>query len=118
MTSATEFWEISMLPSTHCSAARSCGGVRSNSRSCDDISVTLTSTPPVAPTAHILHVYLTATTVWVLGEQYAKAAVEPAVDGLCNTPTRLCTAPVDNLWISLPPPQITVTSWENTVHCL
>ncbi|GAB2801664.1 hypothetical protein GCM10027176_02330 [Actinoallomurus bryophytorum] len=107
-----------MLPSTHCSAARSWGGVRSNSRSWDDISVTLTSAPPVAPTAHILHVYLTATTVWVLCGPYAKAAVEPAVDGLCNTPTRLCTAPVDSLWISLSPRRITCLSCGNAVHHL
>ncbi|GLY87851.1 hypothetical protein Airi02_057800 [Actinoallomurus iriomotensis] len=69
-----------MLPSTHCSAARSCGGVRSNSLSRDDISVTLTSTPPCRPRVHI---YLTAPTVWVLSRAYAKAAVEGPVDGLC-----------------------------------
>src|SRR3954454_20193912 len=104
MTSAMAVCEMSMLPSTHCSAARSCGGVRSNSLSRDDISVTLTSTPPVA-LAHWFHVYLTATTVWVLALPYAKPVVERVVDGLCiHAETAVHTAcgqPVD--YFSTPP---------------
>src|SRR5205809_663028 len=41
-------FDMSIPPRTHCSAARSCGGVRSKSPSREAISVTLTALPPPA----------------------------------------------------------------------
>src|SRR3569833_532695 len=104
MTSAMAVCEMSMLPRTHCSAAISCGGVRSNSLSRDDNSDTLTSAPPVVSVAHTFHVYLTATTVWGLASRYAKPVVEAVVDCLCihaeMSVHSACGQPVDYLTTS------------------
>src|SRR5215831_5530104 len=58
-------FDSSIPPRTHCSAARSCGGVRSKSPSGEAISVTLTRSPP--PTDRPTPVARTRTNSVVVG---------------------------------------------------
>src|SRR5262245_30536032 len=96
-------WDSSMPPSTHCSAAMSCGGARSNSGSCGGNSATLTLPTPCrlrAPARmRAPHMYGAGLTVLPRRGTGAKRTVDHLVDGLCNTPGGVCTSwghPGDN----------------------
>src|ERR1700730_5470976 len=82
---------MSIPPRTHCSAARSCGGVRSNSSPRGAISVTLIGAPsPIAaafprPPARPLNpFYRTAPTVLLQRPPASSDAVHRPVDSLCR----------------------------------